>query len=272
MKARSFWWKMQCLMICTYSSISRSSFWCTVFDYLGVMLENLRFPMALIGPWDNCPVVGTAHKSWRWKESSSLIKTQRYFVINLICKCSFLVFLGLHDQVVSQDHYMTGYMECLQQINHATNQCRMDVHLKSRLLQHLSRNQNVRMAPYTRRSSQDNYVNAPVSPLHIHPTLCKTSPSSPSSSRSPSTSPVHTTYPQLYINTNSPPQDFSGSNAQSSELAHNGLLRRSPCMQVPVNPPHQPPTNRAVQVVDKNNNVMNPVVPGPVSSPMWRPW
>ena len=206
----------------------------------------------------------------RMKGKLLVIKTQYCFVIDLTCKCLFIEFLGVREQSVSQDHYVTGYTQCLQQIHLATNQCRMDVHLKSRLLHHLSRNQNVRMIPCTKQSARDNYVSSPVSPVHIHSSLYRTT--SPVSSRSCSTSPVHRSCSQLYINTISPPQDLSGSSSHSSELAPVGLLERAPCLQVPGNPHHQRQIGRAVHVVDENNNIMNPLVPAPVSGPVWRPW
>ena len=170
-----------------------------------------------------------------------------------------------------QNHYAAGYVECLEQINNATNKCYMDSNIKSRLLHHLTRSQNVRMSPYTKKSQQENCVSssATVSVPHGHPATRGT-PASRPTCRSSRPSPVNTQYSQLYVNT-----DSSGQDSCSGEVRPVGLLLKKECRSsshLPASVPPHGPSVRAVQAVDENNNNINLAVPGPVSSAVWRPW
>ena len=170
-----------------------------------------------------------------------------------------------------QNHYAAGYMECLEQINNATNKCYVDSDIKSRLLHHLTRSQNVRMSPYIKKSQQENCVNsaaATVSVPHGHPATRGT-PASRPTSRSSRASPVNSQYSQLYVNT-----DSSVQNCYSGEVRAVVLLQKESrsTSHLPANVPPRGPNVRTVQAVDENNNNVNPAVPGPVSSSVWRPW
>ena len=147
----------------------------------------------------------------------------------------------------------------------------MDSSMRSRLLHHLSCNQNTRRVPYTHRSSslQESYP----SPSSILPALYDATSPCFTNTRTSSLSPVYTEYPQmpLYVGTDSLAQDLSIPNAWL-RVAPVGLPKKAPSLQIPTNPHSHGQVNRTVQAVDENNNIINADEPALVSSPVWRPW
>ena len=164
-----------------------------------------------------------------------------------------------------QNHYSTGYLECLEQINNATNTCYMDSNIKSRLLYHLIRKQNVRIPSHTKRPQGENCVSlaATLSVPRGHSATLET----PTYRVTLGSSRASSVNSQLYINTDSSTQD-----SYSGETRPIGQSQKASTSHLPPNVPPHGPNVRAVQAVDDNNNIVNPAVPGHVSGAVWRPW